>query len=77
VWELALTTTLVPETLRLTITTGFIGGLTTYSSFNLETTNLLRERAWGGAIANLGLTVGACFVAGLLGLALARRLAGG
>jgi CrcB protein len=77
VWELALKTTLVPDTLRPIITTGFIGGLTTYSSFNLETTNLLRERAWGSAIANLGVTVGGCFVAGLLGLALARRLAGG
>jgi fluoride exporter len=77
VWELALKTTLVPDTLRPIITTGFIGGLTTYSSFNLETTNLLRERAWGGAIVNLGVTVVGCFVAGLLGLALARRLAGG
>jgi fluoride exporter len=74
--QLALSTTLIPPTLRLTLTTGFMGGLTTYSSFNYETTDLLRERAWGVGLGNLGVTVVGCFVAGLLGLALARRLAG-
>jgi fluoride exporter len=73
---LALATTLVSPTLRLTLTTGFMGGLTTYSSFDLETTNLLRERAWLTAAANVGVTLAGCFLAGLLGLALARRLVG-
>lgn len=72
--ELALSTTLISPTLRLTLTTGFIGGLTTYSSFNLETTNLMRDRAWSVAVANVGLTLVACFAAGLLGLMAARRL---
>jgi CrcB protein len=74
--ELALTTTAISPTLRLTLTTGFMGGLTTYSSFNYETTNLLRERALAEGFLNVGLTLFACFTAGLLGLALARRLAG-
>jgi CrcB protein len=74
--QLALSTTLISPTLRLTLTTGFMGGLTTYSSFNFETTNLLRERAWAAAAANVGVTVAACFVAGILGLITARRLAG-
>lgn len=74
--QLALSTTLVSPTLRLTLTTGFMGGLTTYSSFNLETTSLLRERAWATAAANVGLTLITCFVAGMLGLIAARRLAG-
>ena len=52
------------------LTTGFMGGLTTYSSFNLETTLLLRERAWAAAALNLGATLGGCFLAGLLGLVL-------
>ena len=73
--ELAISTPLVPETLRLALTTGFMGGLTTYSSFNLETTNLLRERAWAAALGNLGATLATCFVAGLLGLTIARRIA--
>ena len=74
--ELALRTTLVSPMTRLTLTTGFLGGLTTYSSFDLETTNLLRERAWSTAAANVGLTLGVCFIAGLLGLLVARRVGG-
>jgi CrcB protein len=74
--EVALLTTVISPTLRLTLTTGFMGGLTTYSSFNLETTNLLRDRAWLLGFANLGITLTACFVAGILGLAAARLLVG-
>jgi CrcB protein len=74
--QLALSTAFVSPTLRLTLTTGFMGGLTTYSSFNYETTNLLRERAWAAAAVNVGLTLAACFAAGILGLMAARRLAG-
>jgi fluoride exporter len=73
--ELALSTTWISPTLRLTLTTGFMGGLTTYSSFNLETTNLLRERGLAEGLANVAITLVCCFVAGLLGLALARQLA--
>jgi CrcB protein len=76
IFELSLTTTLVPQTARPILTTGFMGGLTTYSSFNYETTGLLRDRAWATGLANVGVTLAACFVAGLLGLALARRIAG-
>ena len=74
VTELALSTTLISPTLRLTLTTGFMGGLTTYSSFNLETTNFIRERALAEGIANVAATLVGCFAAGLLGLALAKRL---
>jgi CrcB protein len=74
--QLALSTTLISPTLRLTLTTGFMGGLTTYSSFNYETTNLLRERALTNGLTNVAVTLLGCFVAGMLGLVLARRLAG-
>ena len=74
--HVALATTLVSPALRLTLTTGFMGGLTTYSSFNLETTQLVQSRAWYAAMINFGVTVGGCFVAGLLGFALARRVFG-
>lgn len=67
---------IVSPNLRLILTTGFMGGLTTYSSFNNETTSLLRERAWATGLLNVGLTLAVCFVAGLLGLMAARRLAG-
>ena len=74
--HVALSTELVPPTLRLTLTTGFMGGLTTYSSFNQEATQFLRDRAWQQAIVYFGVTVGGCFLAGLAGLALARRVLG-
>jgi CrcB protein len=73
---LAVSTTLISPTLRVTLTTGFMGGLTTYSSFNFETTMLLRQRAVASGFANLAVTLLGCFAAGLLGLALAKRLAG-
>ena len=74
--EVALTTDLISPTLRLTLTTGFMGGLTTYSSFNLETTGLLQDRAWYAGLVNFSATVLGCFLAGLLGLAVARRMLG-
>lgn len=75
--QLALSTSWISPTLRLTLTTGFMGGLTTYSSFNFETTNLFRDRGIAAGLLNVGITLGTCFLAGLAGLALARRLAAG
>ncbi len=65
-----------PVNLRVALTTGFMGGLTTYSTFNYETAKLLEDGATRSAIANLGLTVVGCLVAGTLGLVLGRRLVG-
>jgi CrcB protein len=76
IMQVALSTNLVPATLRLVLTTGFMGGLTTYSSFNYETTRLLQERSWTMGLLNYAVTTTACFTAGLLGLALARRMFG-
>src|ERR1043166_8421138 len=39
--------------LRLALTVGFLGGLTTYSSFNYETTRLAQEGALHSAATNL------------------------
>jgi CrcB protein len=60
--------------LRLFLTTGIMGGLTTYSTFDYETTSFFQKGAPLSAFANIGLTLVACFVAGLLGVALARIL---
>jgi fluoride exporter len=73
--EIAVSTTLISPTLRLTLMTGFMGGLTTYSSFNYETTRFFQDRAWASGLLNFGVTVAAGFAAGLLGFAVARRLA--
>ena len=74
--HVAASTTMISPTLRLTLTTGFMGGLTTYSSFNLETTGFFRDRAWTTGFSNLGLTLVLCFASGMLGLAVARRFVG-
>lgn len=74
-WIAAVTTHL-SETQRLALTTGVMGGLTTYSSFNFETTMLLRDKAIGSALLNIGLTTGLCFGAGMLGLVVARKFVG-
>lgn len=66
--QVALETSQLSETLRLTITTGFMGGLTTYSSFAYETTKLFRDGTRGAALVNFGLTTTTCFAAVMLGL---------
>lgn len=62
------------EDLRLAITVGLLGGLTTYSSFNQDTLRLLEARAFGLAAAYLGATLLGCLASGVAGAALARRL---
>ena len=68
--------TTMSTNLRLLLTTGFMGGLTTYSTFDYETTKFFQEGAHGTGFLNLGATVVACFVAGLLGLVVGRLLVG-
>jgi CrcB protein len=63
-----------PPHLRLALTTGFLGGLTTYSSFNYETTTLAAQGSSARALLNVGVTLIGCVLAGLAGLWLARRL---
>ena len=74
--QAALNMAAFPPTLRLALTTGFMGGLTTYSSFAYETTRLAQDGAIGAAFLNFALTTVACFAAVLLGLAAAQRLTG-
>lgn len=63
-------------TLRLSLTVGFLGGFTTYSTFNYETLERLRSGAWGLAGLYLALTLLGCLLAGFLGMATGRLLAG-
>jgi len=62
----------MPPTLRVALTTGMMGGFTTYSTFSYETMRYLQDGAWGIAVANVLVTVVACLVACLLGWAGAR-----
>jgi len=74
--QLALSTELVSPDVRVVLGVGFLGGFTTYSSFNYETLRLLEERSWAFACGNIGGTLVGCLLAGFGGVALARRLVG-
>jgi CrcB protein len=62
--------------LRLVLTTGVLGGFTTYSAFNQETVAALQKGARGLAATNVGLTLFLCLGAGWLGIVAGRWLAG-
>jgi CrcB protein len=68
---------MITPTLRLFLTTGIMGGFTTYSTFNYETIEYLRAGALRLAALNVAATMVLCLVAGVLGLAFARWLLGG
>jgi CrcB protein len=76
VMHVGLTTSLISPTARLFLTTGVLGGLTTYSTFNYETLALGADSEWWLAAVNVGVTVVACLGAGLLGVAVGRLAVG-
>ena len=74
VQELGLEALLIPDNLRLFLTTGIMGGMTTYSAFSYETVRLMEANAWSQAWINILVTttvsLGLCF----LGIAVGRGL---
>ena len=70
--QLASSTSWSPE-LRAAIAIGFLGGFTTYSSFNQETLALFASGAAGVALLNVAVTLAGGFAAGWLGLVVARQ----
>lgn len=77
VLELSIRLANFPPNLRLALATGFMGGLTTYSSFNYESTALLTNGQVARGMLNIGLTLIGCLVAGGLGILVARRFGSG
>jgi len=69
-----LTARISPEA-RLFLTTGVMGGLTTYSSFNYEALALVEQARVAAAVLYTVATVLGCAAAGLLGTWSARALA--
>jgi len=63
----------VSENLRLAVTVGFLGAFTTFSTFELEIFELIRERFFATALLYLFLSVFFGFVGVLGGLWLAKR----
>ena len=76
IMHIGLTTNLITPQTRLVLATGVMGGFTTYSTFNYETMEYLREGAFSLAALNVGATLLLCLLAGALGLAVTRWLVG-
>jgi CrcB protein len=74
VQQVALSTLLIPETLRLVLTVGVMGGFTTYSSFSYETIRLLEAGSWMAATLYVVLTTALCLACCVAGLSLGRVL---
>ncbi len=75
--EVGLSTLLIPDTWRLVLAIGVMGGFTTYSSFSYETLKLVETGSWVAATAYVVLTTTFCLVGCALGLALGRVLVAG
>jgi len=63
----ALHTEAISPSMRLALSTGVIGGFTTYSTFNYETLRLAQNGAWALVALNLVGTLAGCLIAGALG----------
>lgn len=67
----------LPETARLFFMVGVCGGFTTFSSFSLQTLDLLRDGAVFRALSNIVVSVVLCLAAVTIGYIAAEHLNGG
>jgi fluoride exporter len=72
VQELGTETAVVSDNTRLFVTTGVMGGLTTYSTFSYETIRLMEANAWAQAWINVVVTTTICLGLCLLGIVAGR-----
>jgi CrcB protein len=62
-----------PE-LRGAVLVGMLGAFTTFSTFSIETLNLIEQADYLKAVVNMGISVLACMLAVWLGVTLGRQL---
>ncbi|TMQ15472.1 MAG: fluoride efflux transporter CrcB [Candidatus Rokuibacteriota bacterium] len=65
---------LIPDNVRLFLTTGMMGGLTTYSTFSYETVRLMEAGSWNQAWVNILVTTVICLSLCFLGMGVGRML---
>ena len=75
-WILAESRTSFSGEVRAAVFIGFLGAFTTFSTFMLETGNLLRDGEWSWALMNLSLQNGIGLTALFFGIAVGRLMSG-
>jgi CrcB protein len=63
----------VSDNVRLFVMVGICGGFTTFSSFSLQTLDLIRSGLWGRVVGNVVLSVVLCLTAVAVGHRLAQH----
>lgn len=75
--HLGLVSDKISADMRTAITVGFLGALTTFSTFSYETVRYLEDGSWMLGFCNIGTNLVIGIAATIAGLALARTLFGG
>ena len=74
IMEFSIRSALVSPTFRVALTIGFLGGLTTFSTFSFETFRLLEEGAFVIAFLNVMVSIISCLACTWIGIVVARAL---
>lgn len=74
IMELGLRSTIISDDLRVGLTVGFLGGLTTFSTFSYETFSLLEDGRFLIAFCNVIASVAVCLLFTWLGIITVRTL---
>ena len=72
--ELGMRGALIPPNLRIGLVTGFLGGLTTFSTFSYETFKLLETGKYLVAFSNVIVSVAVCLLFTWLGILAAKTI---